>query len=86
MSRAMIHPMSKDEILSAIQAYVGKTGRIPSQVELVRNTKVSQRQIVKGVWRVHAGAAGMQSGEILRREQDQDGALVRRLGQRSEDA
>jgi len=47
MSRPMIHPMSRQEIMTQVQAYAEKTSRVPSQAELMRNTQVSQRQIVK---------------------------------------
>ena len=47
MSRPMTHPMSKEEISSAIQECAERLARVPSLAELLRNTKVSQRQIVK---------------------------------------
>ena len=47
MSRPMMYPMSRQEIMTAVQEYAEKTARVPSQAELTRNTKVSQRQIMK---------------------------------------
>lgn len=47
MSRPMIHPMSKQEIMAAIVECAEKLGHAPSHAELLKMTKVSQRQIVK---------------------------------------
>jgi hypothetical protein len=43
----MTHPMSKEEIMTAVQEYAEKTSRVPSHAELIKNSKVSQRMIVK---------------------------------------
>ncbi len=47
MSRPMSHPMSRQEIMAAIVECAEKLGHAPSHTELLKNTKVSQRQIVK---------------------------------------
>jgi Homing endonuclease associated repeat len=47
MARPMTHPMSKEEIMSAIQECAEKLQRVPSQSDLIRTTTVSQRMIVK---------------------------------------
>ena len=47
MSRPMIHPMSKQEIMSAIAECAEKLGHPPTHKELLQTTTVSQRQIVK---------------------------------------
>jgi hypothetical protein len=47
MSRPMSHPMSKQEIMTAIVECAEKLGHAPSHTELLKHTKVSQRQIVK---------------------------------------
>lgn len=47
MSRPMTYPMSRQEIMAAIVECAGKLGHAPSHTELLKNTKVSQRQIVK---------------------------------------
>jgi hypothetical protein len=43
----MTHPMSKEEIMTAVQGYAEKTSRVPSHAELIKNSKVSQRMIMK---------------------------------------
>lgn len=47
MSRQMTYPLSKEEVLAAIVECAAKLGRTPSHTELIRMTKVSQRQVVK---------------------------------------
>ena len=47
MSRPMTHPMSREEVMAAIVECAEKLGHAPSLTELLKNTKVSQRLIVR---------------------------------------
>ncbi|HLY91977.1 MAG TPA: hypothetical protein VKQ89_01850 [Candidatus Angelobacter sp.] len=47
MSRPMTNPMNREEIVTLVQEYANQTSRVPSQADLTKNTKVTQRQIMK---------------------------------------
>jgi hypothetical protein len=63
MPRPMTHPMSKEEIMSAIHECAEKLQRVPNRADLIRTTKISHRMIVKqfGTYTHALRACGLES-------------------------
>ena len=81
--------MTKQEVMDVIVGCAEKLKHVPTFEELVQMTQISHKQIREAFWRLHARAAGVQSGakrDRTWRIQITAGKIVYRMGRDSAEA